>query len=66
MFKYIPRYLEQSIKEDLNQKMVFVSGPRQCGKTTMAKKILEQEMGQRASAFYLTWDAAEDREKIIR
>jgi len=66
MFKYIPRYLEQSIKEDLNQKMVFVSGPRQCGKTTMAKKILEQEMGQRATAFYLTWDAAEDREKIIR
>ncbi len=66
MVKYIPRYLEQSIKEDLNQKMVFISGPRQCGKTTMAKKILEEEMGPKANAFYLTWDAAEDREKIIR
>ncbi len=66
MVKYITRYLEKSIKEDLNKKMVFVAGPRQCGKTTLAKKILEEEMGQRADAFYLTWDAAEDRENIIR
>lgn len=66
MVKYITRYLEKSIKEDLNKKMVFVAGPRQCGKTTLARKILEEEMGQRADAFYLTWDAAEDRENIIR
>ncbi len=66
MIKYIKRYLEESIKEDLAQKMVFVAGPRQCGKTTLAKKILEEEMGQKADEFYLTWDSAEDREKIIR
>ncbi|MHB2150135.1 ATP-binding protein [Calditrichota bacterium LG25] len=66
MVKYIKRYLEKSIKEDLNKKMVFVAGPRQCGKTTLAKKILEEEMGPKADEFYLTWDSAEDREKIIR
>ncbi|NOX38325.1 MAG: ATP-binding protein [Calditrichaeota bacterium] len=66
MFNYISRYLEKGIKEDLTQKMVFVAGPRQCGKTTLAKEILEEKMGTRAADFYLTWDAAEDREKIIR
>ncbi len=66
MFQYITRYLEINIKDDLTRKMVFISGPRQCGKTTLAKKILEEEMGQRAETFYLTWDVAEDREKIIR
>ncbi len=66
MFNYIPRYLEKGIKEDLTKKMVFVAGPRQCGKTTLAKKILAEEMGQKADEFYLSWDAAEDREKIIR
>ncbi len=66
MFNYIPRYLEKDIKEDLKQKMVFVAGPRQCGKTTLARKLLQDAMGKRVSVFYLTWDAAEDREKIIR
>lgn len=66
MIPYIPRYLEKGITEDLDKKMVFVAGPRQCGKTTLAKKILKEEMGSRANAFYLTWDAAEDRENIIR
>ena len=66
MVKYIPRYLERGIKEDLEKKMVFVAGPRQCGKTTLAKKLLEEEMGDRAESFYLIWDAAEDRENIIR
>ncbi len=37
MVKYIPRYLERGIKEDLQKKMVFIAGPRQCGKTTLAK-----------------------------
>ena len=66
MAKYIPRYLEDGIKEDLKKKMVFVAGPRQCGKTTLAKKLLKEEMGDKAESFYLIWDAAEDRENIIR
>ncbi|GAB4335370.1 MAG: ATP-binding protein [Calditrichia bacterium] len=66
MVKYIPRYLEHGIRDDLEKKMVFVSGPRQSGKTTMAKKLLKEEMGDKAESFYFNWDAAEDRENIIR
>lgn len=66
MVTYIARNLEGGIKEDLEKKMVLIAGPRQSGKTTLAKKILKDEMGGNAEAFYLTWDAAEDREKIIR
>ena len=32
----IPRYLANSTKEDLKRKMVFLGGPRQVGKTTLA------------------------------
>jgi predicted AAA+ superfamily ATPase len=40
--------------------MVFVSGPRQVGKTTMARGLPGAKKG------YLSWDVAEDREKILR
>jgi len=30
------RYLEKGVGEDLRTKMVFVGGPRQVGKTTLA------------------------------
>jgi len=42
--------------------MVFVGGPRQVGKTTLAKKIGKANF---AHASYLNWDYAEDRKKII-
>jgi len=60
MFKN--RYLEPYIKKDLKEKMVFVGGPRQVGKTTMAKLI-----GQEAykNPLYLNWDNRGDRKKII-
>jgi len=45
--------------------MVFVGGPRQSGKTTMAKHLCE-EKGADIGKRYLSWDAAEDREDIIR
>ena len=35
----IKRYLEKTISEDLKEKMVFITGPRQVGKTTLAKEI---------------------------
>ena len=63
---YIKRYIEDAVKEDLQKKMVFISGPRQSGKTTLALKILQDEFGKMEDNFYLTWDSAEDREKIIR
>ncbi len=54
------RYLESQVREDLRQKMVFVAGPRQVGKTTLAKRILGLRHG------YLNWDIAEDRERILK
>lgn len=53
------RYLEKDIEKDIQKKMVFISGPRQVGKTTMAKSFIESKAG------YLNWDIAEDREDII-
>lgn len=40
--------------------MVFVAGPRQVGKTTLAKHLPGGEAG------YLNWDVAEHRERILR
>ena len=63
---YLTRYIEEPVKQDLQKKMVFISGPRQSGKTTLALQILRDEMGEMVKKFYLTWDSAEDREKIMR
>ena len=35
----IKRYLDKDIAADLRDKMVFISGPRQVGKTTLALEI---------------------------
>ena len=36
----LKRYLEGLIAQDLEKKMVFLTGPRQVGKTTLAKGLL--------------------------
>jgi predicted AAA+ superfamily ATPase len=54
------RYLHSQIQADLKKKMVFVAGPRQVGKTTVALSL------PRASHAYLNWDIAEHRERILR
>ena len=56
-----PRYLDEPVTQDLASKMVFVAGPRQVGKTTLAQNILASE----EAGIYLNWDNREDR-KIIR
>ncbi len=56
-----PRYLKAQVEKDLGKKMVFVGGPRQVGKTTLALRIL----GPREEG-YLNWDAAEHRERILK
>ena len=58
------RYIEQNVTNDFKGKMVFVGGPRQTGKTTMAKQLCN-EAGFDTKARYLNWDAAEDRENIL-
>jgi predicted AAA+ superfamily ATPase len=59
------RYLESAVVEDLSRKMVFLAGPRQSGKTTLAKRLL-RSFSRDISTSYLNWDATEDREKILR
>jgi hypothetical protein len=54
------RYLERAIQEDLQTKMVFLAGPRQVGKTTLARHVLETLGG----GTYLSWDNREDRAEI--
>ncbi len=55
-----PRYLAGQVERDLERKMVFVAGPRQVGKTTLARGLPDAEGG------YLNWDVAEHRERILR
>ena len=52
------RYLKHQIVHDLKEKMVFLAGPRQVGKTTLAKSIEKNPQ-------YLNWDIDEDRSKIL-
>jgi AAA+ ATPase superfamily predicted ATPase len=48
------RYLEAQVRRDLARKMVFVGGPRQVGKTTLARAILG-----RSAAGYMNWDVGQ-------
>ena len=61
---YLNRYIENTVTDDLKQKMVFIGGPRQTGKTTLAKYLCKKA-GFDIKKRYLNWDALEDREKII-
>jgi len=54
------RYLTAQVEADLRRKMVFVAGPRQVGKTTLARSL------RGAPAGYLNWDVALDRSRILR
>jgi predicted AAA+ superfamily ATPase len=54
------RYLESQVRDDLKRKMVFVGGPRQVGKTTLARNLV----GRSASAI-LNWDVPEQRARIL-
>ncbi len=58
---YHKRYLTLQIEQDLKRKMVFVAGPRQVGKTTIAKHLLGKN-----KKGYLNWDIAEDRAAILQ
>jgi len=57
------RYIAPYILQDLTKKMVFVGGPRQVGKTTLAQAILSTNY---PSGRYLNWDYDEDRQDILR
>ena len=54
------RYLKNQVERDLHRKMVFVAGPRQVGKTVLARSLPDAAEG------YLNWDVAGDRERILK
>lgn len=63
LYPMLPRYLEAPVSSDLRKKMVFLGGPRQVGKTTLAR-----ELGRRlfsGSFRYLNWDDRDDRRRIL-
>lgn len=57
------RYLSRPVAADLKTKMVFIGGPRQVGKTTLAIGLLKD--GGRRHPGYLNWDVSEDRKRIL-
>lgn len=57
------RYLTKHILRDLNEKMVFVGGARQVGKTSLARYIAENHF---RSYDYLNWDYKKDRKNILQ
>lgn len=57
------RYLTECVIKDLHEKMVFIGGARQVGKTTFAVNII----GEKFKKFsYYNWDNRSDRREIIR
>ncbi|MCP5104071.1 MAG: ATP-binding protein [bacterium] len=56
------RYLQDAVAEDLAESMVFIGGPRQVGKTTLARDII----GSRFKINYYNWDKIEHRVKALR
>lgn len=58
------RTLDAAITGDLSEKMVLVSGPRQSGKTTLARAILARAHRSAANR-YLNWDDDEARTRIL-
>lgn len=57
----VERRIVEQIQTDLKKKMVFLSGPRQCGKTTLAKSLLQGKKG-----VYYNWDLQMARKAILK
>ncbi len=56
------RYSTAFIAEDLADKMVFLGGARQVGKTTLARKLLPRHFPRFT---YFNWDSREDRRQLL-
>lgn len=56
------RILDELVATDLERKLVVLTGPRQVGKTTLARSL----MSRYAPTQYLNWDIADDRAVLQR
>ncbi len=56
------RYLTKYVVEDLKEKMVFISGARQVGKTTLSTELVTDHF---KNAAYYNWDYKQDRQIIL-
>jgi uncharacterized protein len=56
------RYIQCLVETDLKSKMVFIAGPRQSGKTTIAKEIL----GNSENGAYFNLDNDSDRRIVLK
>lgn len=58
-FQIMNRFLSQFIIRDLEKKMIFLSGPRQSGKSTLSKNLIPK------NSTYLNWDIGKDKKIIL-
>jgi hypothetical protein len=64
MEKLYKRYIRNPVAEDLKNKMVFVGGPRQVGKTTFALTYLSEPNEKHPA--YLNWDNILIRSALLK
>ena len=64
MAKIRTRYLKNPVIEDLKNKMVFVGGPRQVGKTTFALTFLPESSEKHPA--YLNWNDISARNNLLK
>ena len=60
----LSRYIKKPVTNDLKRKMVFISGPRQVGKTTFSLTFLKK--GTEKHPAYFNWDSWSDRRKLMK
>ena len=58
------RYLQSHIKEDLQNKMVFIGGARQVGKTSLSLSLLSN--GSESHPAYVNWDNPKGRKSLLQ
>jgi predicted AAA+ superfamily ATPase len=58
------RYIQNPVKDDLKNRMVFVGGPRQVGKTTFALNFLPEPNEEHPA--YLNWDDISIRSGLLK
>jgi predicted AAA+ superfamily ATPase len=64
MKKIYERYIKSQVHEDLKNRMVFIGGPRQVGKTTFALTFFAKPSEKHPA--YLNWDNVLTRSSLLR